>query len=45
MEMQQQWVLSGMGAGTGFSKDFISDLEKGPNCETSKSIDTNLSGC
>lgn len=44
MEAQQQWVLPGMGAGTGFSKDFNSDLEKGLNRETLKSIDdTNLS--
>lgn len=44
MEMQWQCVLSGTGAGTGFSKDFISDLEKGLNCKTSKSTDnTNLS--
>lgn len=33
-----------MGAGTGFSKDFNSELEKGLNHETSKSTDdTNLS--
>lgn len=43
MKMQQQWVLSDMGAGTGFSKDFNSD-QKALNCEKSKSIDdTNLS--
>jgi len=44
METQQQWVLSGIGAGIGFSRDFHSGLEKGLNHETSKSIDdTNLS--
>lgn len=43
MQMQQQCVLSDTGAGTGFSKDFNSELQKGLNRETSKSIDdTNL---
>lgn len=37
--MQQQWVLSDTGAGTGFSEDFNGELEKGLNRETSKSVD------